>query len=66
MKEVKRLTRAGMGLCQGKTCSQLVMGILAREAGRDRSEVEPDTTRPPVRAVPVRVLANRLTDDENR
>ena len=25
---VKRLTRAGMGLCQGKTCGRLVMGIL--------------------------------------
>jgi hypothetical protein len=61
MKEVKRLTRAGMGLCQGKTCSQLVMGILARETGQARPEVEPDTTRPPVRAVPVRVLANRVT-----
>jgi NAD(P)H-nitrite reductase large subunit len=64
MKEVKRLTRAGMGLCQGKTCSYLVMGILARETGRDRPEVEPDTTRPPVRAVPVRVLANRATTVE--
>ena len=28
---VKRLTRAGMGLCQGKTCSVLVRNILSRE-----------------------------------
>lgn len=65
MQEVKRLTRAGMGLCQGKTCGHLVMGILARETKQDRSEVNPDNTRPPVRAVPVRVLANRVTGDEN-
>ena len=66
MREVKRQTRAGMGLCQAKTCGHLVMGILAAETGQDPSEVEPDTSRPPVRAVPVRVLANRVVDDDER
>jgi NAD(P)H-nitrite reductase large subunit len=28
---VKRATRAGMGLCQGKTCSVLIRDILHRE-----------------------------------
>ena len=64
MREVKRQTRAGMGLCQAKTCGNLVMGILAAESGQAPSEVEPDTSRPPVRAVPVRVLANRVADDD--
>ncbi len=64
MREVKRQTRAGMGLCQAKTCGHLVMGILAAETGQGPSEVEPDTSRPPVRAVPIRVLANRVVDDE--
>ena len=64
MKEVKRQTRAGMGLCQAKTCGHLVMGILASETGQSPSEVEPDTSRPPVRAVPVRVLANRDVGDD--
>lgn len=64
MQEVKRTTRAGMGLCQGKTCGHLVMGILARETNQAPSEVKPDSTRPPVRAVPVRVLANRVTGVE--
>ena len=64
MKEVKRHTRAGMGLCQGKTCGHLVTGILARETNQTLSEVEPDTTRPPVRAMPVGVLANRIPDDD--
>jgi NAD(P)H-nitrite reductase large subunit len=63
MQEVKRYTRAGMGLCQGKTCGRLVMGILALETNRAPREVMPDTIRPPVRAVPIRVLANRSTDD---
>ena len=56
IQEVKRFTRAGMGLCQGKTCGRLVAEILG-------GEVRPDTPRPPVRAVPISVLANRSTDD---
>ena len=64
MQEVKRLTQAGMGLCQGKTCGRLVMAILARETDQPPSKVTPDTSRPPVRAVPVGVLANRVTDDD--
>lgn len=64
MREVKRLTRAGMGLCQAKTCGHLVMGILARETNQLPAEVEPDTARPPVRPVPVGVLANRLADGD--
>jgi len=64
MKEVKRHTRAGMGLCQGKTCGHLVMGILTQETERRRSEVEPDTSRPPVRAVPVEILATVVQDGD--
>ena len=30
---IKRITRAGMGLCQGQTCQQLVARILAEELG---------------------------------
>ena len=39
MNEVKRVTRAGMGLCQGKTCGRLVTGILARETDQPFKEV---------------------------
>lgn len=54
---VKRWTRAGMGLCQGKTCGMLVMRILSQELGVPMSEVSPGTVRPPVRPMPVKVLA---------
>jgi len=62
--EVKRHTRAGMGLCQGKTCSCLVMGILAQASGQPRSAVRPDTHRPPVRAVSLQSLADWIQEDE--
>jgi len=51
--EVKRLTRAGMGLCQGKTCRRLVNRILAEETGRDIREIKPSSFRPPVRPLPL-------------
>ncbi|MCL4499410.1 MAG: (2Fe-2S)-binding protein [Chloroflexi bacterium] len=55
--EVKRRTRAGMGLCQGKTCSHLVMQILARETGLPPAELPPGTARPPVRPLKLSALA---------
>jgi|GEM_PF-317720 len=54
---VKRVTRAGMGLCQGQTCQRLVTAILAQELGLSPQEVEPVTARPPTRPVPLEVLA---------
>lgn len=54
---VKRMTRAGMGLCQGRTCARLVTAILARETGRSPGEIQQATRRMPVRPVPARLLA---------
>ena len=51
---VKRMTRAGMGLCQNKTCYNLIARILRQEAGVELSELKPFTVRPPVRPVPVK------------
>jgi NAD(P)H-nitrite reductase large subunit len=48
---VKRRTRAGMGLCQGRSCGRLVEEILCRELDKRPEEVEPATNRPPVRPV---------------
>jgi NAD(P)H-nitrite reductase large subunit len=55
--EVKRRTRAGMGLCQGKTCGLLVRRILAEQLGQPVSEIQPMTQRPPVRPLAIGILA---------
>jgi len=47
--EVKRRTRAGMGLCQGKTCQGLVARLLARELGSNLASIAPPSARPPTR-----------------
>jgi bacterioferritin-associated ferredoxin len=55
---IKRITRAGMGLCQGQTCQRLVTQILAEELGLSAAEVEPITARGPVRPLRLEVFAN--------
>lgn len=47
--EIKRLTRAGMGLCQGRTCRRLVNQIIAEETHKPIAEINPSGYRPPVR-----------------
>ena len=55
--QVKKLTRAGMGLCQGRTCATVVESILASE-GKAPSGIEPYQARPPVRGMPIGTLAD--------
>lgn len=53
---VKRRTRAGMGLCQGKTCERLVARIIAEQTGRPMAEILPPKSRIPVRPVKIGVI----------
>lgn len=56
---VKRMTRAGMGLCQGRICGHLVARSIAEKTGQDPGHLLPDTVRPPVKPVPLEILAER-------
>jgi NAD(P)H-nitrite reductase large subunit len=49
---VKRMTRAGMGLCQGRTCARLVSRIIAGELGVPAALVRQARQRLPVRPTP--------------
>jgi bacterioferritin-associated ferredoxin len=55
---IKRITRAGMGLCQGQTCQQLVARILTEELGLAAADIDPTTARGPVRPLKLEVFAN--------
>lgn len=59
IQEIKRVTRAGMGICQGKTCSRLVARILAEMTNKKLSEIELDTPRPPLRPIKLDDLKGR-------
>jgi bacterioferritin-associated ferredoxin len=56
---IKRVTRAGMGLCQGQTCQRLVTQIIAEELGQNPADIELTTARGPVRPLKMSVFANR-------
>lgn len=53
---VKRRTRAGMGLCQGKTCERLVAKIISEQTGIPMAEILPSKSRIPVRPVKIGVM----------
>ena len=60
---VKRLTRAGMGLCQGKICGPLMEKIISEETNRRISEIFPSNKRPPVRPIKVGLLAKEVEEE---
>jgi len=49
--EVKRMTRAGMGLCQGRTCARLVATLISKYTGKPMKDILPATFRAPVRTI---------------
>ena len=48
--DLKRMTRAGMGLCQGIYCVPHMAAMLA-ESGQPRPTIAPMTARPPARLI---------------
>jgi thioredoxin reductase len=53
--QIKRLTRAGMGACQGRRCRTQIACLLAEATGR---AIAPATYRAPVRPIPLGLLAD--------
>ena len=54
---VKRVTRSGMGLCQGRTCQQLVERLITDETGTRPSGLQPISVRPPLRPTRLKAIA---------
>ena len=64
--QIKRLTRVGMGYCQGRRCREQAALLLAEEAGVDVSQIPMPTYRPPVRPLPLRVMSAEEEDQDTR
>ncbi|MDD3631530.1 MAG: (2Fe-2S)-binding protein [Atribacterota bacterium] len=60
--EIKRITRAGMGPCQGKTCQRVLLHAIARYLNKRVEEIQISTYRPPTKPVPLGVLAGGQDD----
>ena len=61
--QIKLRTRAGMGLCQGRTCEFLVQQILSQELGVGREETGYLTPRTPQRPITFGTLGGDGFDD---
>ncbi len=56
--QIKRLTRAGMGVCQGRRCRDQVAMLLAIEADQPFGTIPLATHRAPVRPIPLKIMAD--------
>ena len=61
--QMKRMTRAGMGECQGRMCSPALAHLIAHRRGIPLEAIAPPSIRPPVTPVPIHVLAT-LPDEQ--
>lgn len=61
--QIKLRTRAGMGLCQGRTCEFLVQQILSQELKVDREKTGFSTPRTPQRPITFGTLGGDGFDD---
>jgi thioredoxin reductase len=65
--QVKRLTRAGMGACQGRRCREQVAALLTLAADTAAPDVPPlPTYRPPLRPLPLAVLQDEREPEAMR
>lgn len=63
LEQIKRELRVGMGPCQGRTCTPLIMRELAAVSGKAMDEIKLPTMRQPVVPVKLGVLAGGKSDD---
>lgn len=64
--ELKRLTRATMGPCQGRTCRQLILQEIASKTGVPISEAKIPTYRQPLRGITLGAIADMKLDEEGK
>lgn len=55
--EIKKLTRAGMGNCQGRICETTIAQMISAETKQPLEYMEQCTLRPPVKPIPLGIIA---------
>ncbi|MEJ2728462.1 MAG: FAD-dependent oxidoreductase [Deltaproteobacteria bacterium] len=56
MNELKRMTRLGMGRCQGRMCAPVVQEIIAGQTLTPAAQIAYLNQRPPIKPVPIHLL----------
>lgn len=62
--EIKRITRIGMGPCQGKTCGQLVLREISAATGKSIKELKLHMNRPPVVGVKLDLIVEEAKKND--
>jgi bacterioferritin-associated ferredoxin len=63
MNALKATTRCGMGPCGGRSCAEAAAMLIAARTGRSREAIGQGTGRPPLRPVPIGLLAGAFDYD---
>lgn len=63
--EIKRITRIGMGPCQGKTCGLLVLREISLATGKSMTELKNHTIRPVAVGVKLGLIAKSGKEEES-
>lgn len=53
---IKRATRAGMGMCQSKSCTSVIARMISQMTGIPMAEITPFTKRAPLRPIKASAL----------
>ncbi len=62
--EIKRLTRMGMGPCQGRNCIPLALREISSITGTPITELSPGAYRPPVKAITFGEVLNGIEGEK--
>ena len=62
--EIKRLSRAGMGQCQGKTCRNLIMQEISKLKKIKQEDIKIPINRPPVITIPIFTLIEEKNNEK--
>ncbi len=64
LEEIKRISRTGMGPCQGRTCGNLIIREINSITGKSIPEINVTVSRPPVKGILIKeILAGGREDD---
>ncbi|HPB87518.1 MAG TPA: (2Fe-2S)-binding protein [Thermotogota bacterium] len=64
LEEIKRITRCGMGPCQGKTCGPVIAREIAMKTGQPMEEILSPRSRPPFGGVLFQEVLEGIDDEE--
>lgn len=64
LEEIKRISRTGMGPCQGRTCGNLIIREINTITGKSIPEINVTVSRPPVKGILIKdILKGGGQDD---